>query len=238
MQYFPGLDGSRRSGCSDPSIDVLSHAVPSGKRCKNQRSHVLHRKWPEEPTECGPEVSGGMGMKHALTGGENVQSVYAHKGNQAETSKEESARKQKTAQTVLRRHGGPRLTSRYPTDIDLLNRSGKTPGNKRWTISLAARTPYQAIKLPYSAKKARNHLKTGEKQERTRAKTAAGQFGEHLRYIELVSKTAAKAFVPGSRIMKRCFPAAQDRLAVIAVVLPPTNDVTTTTPHICEDRIV
>ena len=158
------------------------------------------------------------------------------KGKQIRTRpKEENAQEEEPRQADPGRHGGP-ADIKYPTDIDLLNRSRE---HQETAVDLLwPHVPHTRHKLPYSAKNARkSYLKLAKSKKWTKTNCRKA-IGEQLNYIELATRQLEKyeALVPDANIL---FPRwLRDRLAVIPVMYRQQKMMYNNDTHICKDRIV
>lgn len=168
---------------------------------------------------------------------ETGSKASAHKGkaNPNASKKKKARRKKNRGKLILDATVAP-ADIRYPTDIDLLNRSREHL--EKAVDILWPHVTHTSHKLPYSAKKARkSYLKLAKSKKWTRANCRRA-IGEQLRYIELVSKQLRKfsSQVPDHETL---FPRwLRDRLAVIPMVYRQQKMMYDNGTHICEGRIV
>jgi len=237
MQYFLGLHEFQAERLFDPSMMVHFRKRFPVEEVAKINEYVCTGKWPEEQRNVDRNDDPEDGDEPPCTGGETGSKASAHKGKASpNTSKKKKARrKQNRGKLILDATVAP-ADIKYPTDIDLLNRSREhleTAVDILWP-----HVPHTSHKLPYSAKKARkSYLKLAKSKKWTRANCRRA-IGEHLRYIELVSKHLRKlsSQVPDHETL---FPRwLRDRLAVIAVVYRQQKMMYDNDTHICEDRIV
>ena len=237
MQYFLGLHEFQAERLFDPSMMVHFRKRFPVEEVAKINEYVCTGKWPEEQRNVDRNDDPEDGDEPPCTGGETGSKASAHKGKASpNTSKKKKARrKQNRGKLILDATVAP-ADIKYPTDIDLLNRSREhleTAVDILWP-----HVPHTSHKLPYSAKKARkSYLKLAKSKKWTRANCRRA-IGEHLRYIELVSKQLRKlsSQVPDHETL---FPRwLRDRLAVIAVVYRQQKMMYDNDTHICEDRIV
>ena len=125
---------------------------------------------------------------------------------------------------------------KYPTDIDLLNKSREhleTAIDILWN-----KLPHKGHKLPYSARKARKaYLSLAKCKKWTKTKCRKA-ISEQLRYIELATAQLKKyeEQVPDH---KKLYPRwLRDRLDVIPKVYTQQKEMYENGTHKCEDRIV
>ena len=237
MQYFLGLHEFQAERLFDPSMMVHFRKRFPVEEVAKINEYVCTGKWPEEQRNVDRNDDPEDGDEPPCTGGETGSKASAHKGKASpNTSKKKKARrKQNRGKLILDATVAP-ADIKYPTDIDLLNRSREhleTAVDILWP-----HVPHTSHKLPYSAKKARkSYLKLAKSKKWTRANCRRA-IGEHLRYIELVSKQLRKlsSQVPDHETLFLRW--LRDRLAVIAVVYRQQKMMYDNDTHICEDRIV
>ena len=237
MQYFLGLHEFQAERLFDPSMMVHFRKRFPVEEVAKINEYVCTGKWPEEQRNVDRNDDPEDGDEPPCTGGETGSKASAHKGKASpNTSKKKKARrKQNRGKLILDATVAP-ADIKYPTDIDLLNRSREhleTAVDILWP-----HVPHTSHKLPYSAKKARkSYLKLAKSKKWTRANCRRA-IGEHLRYIELVSKHLRKlsSQVPDHETLFLRW--LRDRLAVIAVVYRQQKMMYDNDTHICEDRIV
>jgi hypothetical protein len=152
------------------------------------------------------------------------------------TSKKKQKRQKKNRGKLLMDATVAPADIKYPTDIDLLNKSREhleTAIDILW-----AELPHKGHKLPYSAKKARkSYLALVKCKKWTKAKCRKA-VSEQLRYIELASVQLKKyeAQVPEH---EKLYPYwLRDRLDVIPKVYEQQKEMYENGTHKCEDRIV
>ena len=152
------------------------------------------------------------------------------------TAKKEKERRKKNQGKLLLDATVALADIKYPTDIDLLNKSREhleTAVNILWQY-----VEHPSRKLPYSAKKARkSYLKLAKSKKWTQAKCRKA-IGEQLRYIELASSQLQKY---ASMVLdyEKLFPSwLRDRLSVIPAVYRQQKEMYDNHSHTCEDRIV
>ena len=125
---------------------------------------------------------------------------------------------------------------KYPTDIDLLNKSRE---HLETAIDILWKeVPHKGHKLPYSAKKARKSYLSVAKSKKVKKARLRKAISEQLRYIELAAKRreALEAQVP---VYKALYPKwLKDRLSVIPKVYEQQKEMYENDTHTCQDRIV
>ena len=239
MQYFVGLHEFHPEPLFDPSMMVHFRKRFPVEEVAKINEYVCTGKWPEgqrnvdrnDDTDDGsnppapPCAEGAIGTKPSR-----------HKGKaNPNTSKKKKCRKKNRGKLLLDATVAP-ADIRYPTDIDLLNRSREhleTAVNILWQ-----HIPHIGHKLPYSAKKARKaYLRLAKSKRWTQAKCRKA-IGEQLRYMELASerlRTYESMILEHGALYPRWL---RDRLAVIPVVYRQQKTMYDNHTHTCENRIV
>ncbi len=164
-----------------------------------------------------------------------VPSKRSEKSNRNTSKKKQKRRKKNRGKILMDATVAP-ADIKYPTDIDLLNKSRE---HLETAIEILWKeVPHTGHKLPYSAKKARkSYLKLAKSKKWTKTKCRKA-IGEQLEYIELAAKRldALKGQVPD---FERRFPRwLRDRLVVIPTVYAQQKEMFTNNTHSCADRIV
>ena len=215
IQYFLGLKEFRDEPLFNASMMVhfrkrfpvealakINEYICTGKRPENEERNDSNE----------PPTSGGA----------------AGKPNK-NTSKRKLKRQQKNRGKLLMDATVAPADIKYPTDIDLLNKSRE---HLEAAIDILwNELPHEGHKLPYSAKKARKSYLALAKSKRW---TKATQ----LRYIELATAQMKKYEdrVPHhSELYPRWL---KDRLSVIPVVYAQQKEMYDNGTHTCDDRIV
>ena len=220
MQYFVGLREFYAEPLFDPTMMVHFRKRFPVEEVAKINEYVCTGKWPEEQRNVDRNDNEDDGDKpSASPGGEVDRGAKAsrQKGKaNPNTSKKKKGRQKKNRGKLLLDATVAPADIKYPTDIDLLNKSREhleTAVNILWQ-----HMEHTSHKLPYSAKKARkSYLKLAKSKKWTQVKCRKA-IGEQLRYIELaggqLGKYAAK--VPQYETL---FPHwLRDRLAVIPTV--------------------
>ena len=237
MQYFLGLREFRTESLFDSSMMVHFRKRFPVEEVVKINEYVCTGKWPEEPRNVDRNDNSEDGDEPPCAGGRTGAKPSAHKGKvNPNTSKKKKARRKKNRGKLILDATVAPADIKYPTDIDLLNRSREhleTAVDILWP-----HIPHTSHKLPYSAKKARkSYLKLAKSKKWTRANCRKA-IGEQLRYIELVSKQLRNlsSQVPAHETL---FPRwLRDRLAVIPVVYRQQKMMYDSGTHTCQDRIV
>ena len=240
MQYYVGLHEFHAEPLFDSSMMVHFRKRFPVEEVAKINEYVCTGKWPDEPRNvdrngetddgdeppvppCGDEESGAKA------------SGQKGKANRNTAKKKKGRRKKNRGKLLLDATVAP-ADIKYPTDIDLLNKSREhleTAVNILWQY-----VEHTSHKLPYSAKKARkSYLKLAKSKKWTQAKCRKA-IGEQLRYIELASGQLKKyaSMVPDH---EKLFPRwLRNRLAVIPTVYRQQKTMYDSRTHSCEDRIV
>lgn len=152
------------------------------------------------------------------------------------TSKEKLKRRKKNMGKLLMDATVAPADIKYPTDIDLLNKS-REHLEKAIDI-LWNEIPHKGHKLPYSAKKARKAYLSIAKSKKWTASKVRKAIGEQLRYIEQADRQRLmyENQIPN---FEKLYPSwLKDRLAVIPIVYAQQKAMLENGTHKCEDRIV
>ena len=237
MQYFLGLHEFQMEPLFDPSMMVHFRKRFPVEETAKINEYVCTGKWPEEPRNVDRNDDSEDGDEPPCAGGGTGPKPSAHKGKaNPNTSKKKKARRKKNRGKLILDATVAPADIKYPTDIDLLNRSREhleTAVDILWP-----HVPHTSHKLPYSGKKARkSYLKLAKSKKWTRANCRKA-IGEQLRYIELVSKQLRNL---SSQVSdhETLFPRwLRDRLAVIPVVYHQQKMMYDNGTHTCQDRIV
>ena len=237
MQYFVGLHEFHPEPLFDPSMMVHFRKRFPVEEVAKINEYVCTGKWPEEPRNVDRNDHSEDGDEPPCAGGGTGSKPSAQKGKaNPNTSKKKKARRKKNRGKLILDATVAPADIKYPTDIDLLNRSREhleTAVDILWP-----HVSHTSHKLPYSAKKARkSYLKLAKSKKWTRANCRRA-IGEQLRYIELASKQLRElsSQIPNHETL---FPRwLRDRLAVIPVVYRQQKMMYDNYTHICEDRIV
>lgn len=237
MQYFLGLHEFQTEPLFDPSMMVHFRKRFPVEEVAKINEYVCTGKWPEEPRNVDRNDDSEGGDEPPRAGGGTGPKPSAHKGKaNPNTSKKKKVRRKKNRGKLILDATVAPADIKYPTDIDLLNRSREhleTAVDILWP-----HVSHTSHKLPYSAKKARkSYLKLAKSKKWTRANCRKA-IGEQLRYIELVSKQLRNL---SSQVSdhETLFPRwLRDRLAVIPVVYHQQKMMYDNGTHTCEDRIV
>ena len=237
MQYFLGLHEFQTEPLFDPSMMVHFRKRFPVEEVAKINEYVCTGKWPEEQRNVDRNDEPEDGDEPPCAGVETASKPSAHKGKRnPNTSKKKKARRKKNRGKLILDATVAPADIKYPTDIDLLNRSREhleTAVDILWQ-----HVPHTGHKLPYSAKKARkSYLKLVKSKKWTKA-SCRKAIGEQLRCIELASRQLQRL---SSQISdhETLFPRwLRDRLAVIPVVYRQQKMMYDNDTHVCQDRIV
>ena len=235
MQYFLGLHEFQADPLFDSSMMVHFRKRFPVEEAAKINEYVCTGKWPEEQRNV--DRNDDPEDEPPCAGGENASKASGHKGKtKPNMSKKKKARRKKNRGKLILDATVAPADIKYPTDIDLLNRSREhleTAVDILWQ-----HVPHASHKLPYSAKKARkSYLKLAKCKKWTKANCRKA-IAEQLRCIELASRQLQKL---SSQISdhETLFPRwLRDRLAVIPVVYRQQKMMYDNDTHVCQDRIV
>ena len=240
MQYFVGLHEFHAEPLFDPSMMVHFRKRFPVEEVAKINEYVCTGKWPEElrNIDRNDKTDDGDEPPAPLCGdGERGATPSKQKGkaNRNTSKKKKEHRKKNRGKLLLDATVAP-ADIKYPTDIDLLNKSREhleTAIDKLWPY-----VEHSKHKLPYSAKKARkSYLKLAKSKKWTQAKYRKA-IGEQLRYINLASGQLQK-YASMVSDHEKLFPHwLRDRLSVIPVVYHQQKEMYDNHTHTCEDRIV
>lgn len=249
MQYFLGLHEFHDEPLFDPSMMVHFRKRFPVEEVAKINEFVCTGKWPEEQRNVDrndkeresdedqedeppvPPASPTDGQEAA-----SASSKRPGKRKQNTSKKGQKKKRKKNRGKLLMDATVAPADIKYPTDIDLLNKS-REHLEKAITI-LWEEVPHTGHKLPYSARKARkSYLELAKSKKWTKAKCRKA-IGEQLRCIELASKRleTLQNQVPDS---EQLFPRwLLDRLSVIPLVYAQQKEMFDNNTHVCADRIV
>jgi hypothetical protein len=232
IQYFLGLKEFRDEPLFDASMMVhFRKRFPAEELAKINEYICTGKRSEEAPTDNDDD-----GDDEPPTGnGDSERSSQAGKPNKNTSRKKQKRQKKNRGKLLMDATVAP-ADIKYPTDIDLLNKSREhleTAVNILWN-----ELPHTGHKLPYSAKKARkSYLALAKCKKWTKAKCRKA-ISEQLRYIELASAQLKKyeAQVPEHEKLYSYW--LKDRLLVIPKVYAQQKEMYENDTHKCEDRIV
>ena len=195
MQYFLGLKEFRDTPLFDSSMMVHFRKRFPVEDLAKINECICTGKWPEDmrnvdrndldDTESNDENSND---NDPPTTSDNASS---HKGKRNKnTSKKKQKKQKKNRGKLLMDATVAPADIKYPTDIDLLNRSRElleTAINILWK-----HVPHNGHKLPYSAKKARKAYLALAKSKKWTNVSCRKAISEQLRYVELATAKLEK----------------------------------------------
>ena len=242
MQYFLGLHEFHPEPLFDSSMMVHFRKRFPVEEVAKINEYVCTRKWPEGQRNVDRNDDTDDGDEPPLppsAGDEGKGSPSKHKGkvNPNTSKKKQKHRKKNRGKLILDATVAP-ADIKYPTDIDLLNKSREHLETAVGILWKKGNVPHTGHKLPYSAKKARkSYLKLAKckKWAQTKCRKA---IGEQLNYVALASRQLEKfeALVPN---FDHLFPYwLRNRLAVIPTVYQQQKEMYDNRTHVCANRIV
>lgn len=165
----------------------------------------------------------------------STPSRRSRKANRNTSKKKQKKRKKNRGKLLMDATVAP-ADIKYPTDIDLLNKSRE---HLETAIEILWKeVPHTGHKLPYSAKKARkSYLKLAKSKKWTKAKCRKA-IGEQLRLIDLASRRLETLKKQVSDFVLRFPRWLRDRLAVIPTVYRQQKEMYDNHTNRCDDRIV
>ena len=231
IQYFLGLKEFRDEPLFDASMMVHFRKRFPFEELAKINEYICTGKRPEEKQT---EDDRSDDDPPAGRGDEKKQS-QAGKPNKNTSRKKQKRQKKNRGKLLMDATVAP-ADIKYPTDIDLLNKSREhleTAIDILWN-----KLPHEGHKLPYSARKARKaYLSLAKCKKWTKTKCRKA-ISEQLRYIELATAQLKKyeEQVPDH---KKLYPRwLRDRLDVIPKVYTQQKEMYENGTHKCEDRIV
>ena len=241
MQYFVGLHEFHCEPLFDPSMMVHFRKRFPVEEVAKINEYIITGKWPEEQRNVDrndDENNTDDGDEPPASGSINEESgskTSKRKANPNLSKKKQKRRKKNRGKLLLDATVAP-ADIKYPTDIDLLNKSREhleTAVNILWE-----HVPHTSHKLPYSAKKARkSYLKLAKCKKWTQAKCRKA-IGEQLHYIKLAF-AQVKKFATMVPEYETLFPHwLRNRLDVIPTVYRQQKYMYDNHTHVCEDQIV
>lgn len=241
MQYFVGLHEFHPEPLFDSSMMVYFRKRFPVEEVAKINEYVCTGKWPEgqrnvdrnDDTDDGDEPP----LPPSAEGEEDKASKHKGKANSNTSRKKQKRRKKNHGKLILDATVAP-ADIKYPTDIDLLNKSREHLETAVGILWEKGNVPHTSHKLPYSAKKARkSYLNLAKCKKWTQAKCRKA-IGEQLNYIELATRQLEKytALVPDANALYPRW--LQDRLAVIPTVYQQQKEMYDNHTHACKNRIV
>jgi len=244
MQYFLGLHEFHSEALFDPSMMVHFRKRFPVEEVAKINEFICTGKWPEvqrnvdrnNKNDSEPSALPANAADEAETSpAPSKQSGKPKRNTSQKKKKQRKTRKKNRGKLLLDATVAP-ADIKYPTDIDLLNKSRE---HLETAIEILWKeVPHKSHKLPYSAKKARkSYLKLAKSKKWTRAKCRKA-IGEQLNYIKLAMNRLdeLKNQVPD---FEQRFPRwLRDRLAVLPVVYAQQKEMFENNTHVCADRII
>ncbi len=251
MQYFLGLHEFHSEPLFDPSMMVhfrkrfpveavakINEFICTGKWPEEQRNvdrNDKERESDEDQQDEPPAPPADAADEEETSSTSSKRSGKPNRNTSQKKKKQQKKQKKNRGKLLMDATVAP-ADIKYPTDIDLLNKSRE---HLETAIEILFKeVPHKGHKLPYSAKKARkSYLKLAKCKKWTRAKCRKA-ISEQLNYIELAMKRleALKAQIPD---FEQRFPRwLRDRLSVIPMVYAQQKEMFDNNTHVCADRIV
>ena len=239
MQYFLGLHEFQTKPLFDPSMMVHFRKRFPVEELSKINEYICTGRWPEEQRNVdrndNMDEDDEPPVPPCAEGEKSNTPKCKKKAHEGKSQKKPKSKKKNRGKLILDATVAP-ADIKYPTDIDLLNRSREhleTAVDILW-----AEVPHTSHKLPYSAKKARkSYLKLAKDKKWTQAKCRKA-IGEQLNYIELATKRLEKLEEQVPDYETRFPRYLRDRLAVIPMVYQQQRQMYDNRTHRCEDRIV
>ncbi len=249
MQYFLGMHEFHDEALFDPSMMVHFRKRFPVEEVAKINEYVCTGKWPEEQRnidrndeerESGEEQEDETPMPQASAEDEeestSASSKRSGKPKRNTSKKNQKKKRKKNRGKLLMDATVAPADIKYPTDIDLLNKSRE---HLETAITILwEEVPHRGHKLPYSARKARkSYLKLAKSKKWTKAKCRKA-IGEQLEYIQLAAKRL-ELFQSQVPDFEQRFPRwLRDRLDVIPLVYAQQKEMFDNNTHVCADRIV
>lgn len=244
MQYFVGLHEFHSEPLFDASMMVHFRKRFPVEEVAKINEYICTGAWPEEQRNVDrndeeKEREEEPPVPPASTGGETESSSppsrRSRKANRNTSKKKQKKRKKNRGKLLMDATVAP-ADIKYPTDIDLLNKSRE---HLETAIEILWKeVPHTGHKLPYSAKKARkSYLKLAKSKKWTKAKCRKA-IGEQLGYIDLAAMRLETLKKQVSDFVLRFPRWLRDRLAVIPTVYRQQKEMYDNHTNRCDDRIV
>lgn len=244
MQYFLGLAGFQAEPLFDASMMVHFRKRFPVEEVAKINEYICTGKWPEQQRNVDRNDMQDDTQRDENPGSnqeapaekEQKQPSKSGKRDKNTSKKKLKREKKKNRRKLIMDATVAPADIKYPTDIDLLNRS-REHLETAVTI-LWKEVPHKGHKLPYSPKAARkSYLSLAKSKKWTEAKCRTA-IGDQLRCIEQATKRLEelKALVPD---YEKRFPTwLHKRLEVIPLVYAQQKQMYDSHTHKCEDRIV
>lgn len=262
MQYFLGLHAFQAKPLFDSSMMVHFRKRFPVEEIAKINEYVCTGKWPENSRNVDRNDSANVDQNESAAvenieeqqeseekeeRKEDEQQDQPPKGGSGKknknTSKKKLKKEKKPEKKQKKNHGKLLMDAtvapadiKYPTDIDLLNKSREHL--EKAVDLLWKEVPHTGHKLPYSPKTARKSYLSLAKSKKWTETNCRKAISDQLRYIKLATKRleALKQQVPN---YEQLFPEWLRRcLEVIPRVYAQQKQMYDTHSHKCEDRIV
>ena len=225
IQYFLGLKEFRDEPLFNASMMVHFRKRFPVEALAKINEYICTGKRPQDECEA----------DHGEDDSEPPKSGGAGKPNKNTSKRKQERRKKNRGKLLMDATVAP-ADIKYPTDIDLLNKSREhleTAIDILWQ-----ELPHDGHKLPYSAKKARkSYLALAKSKRWTKAKCRKA-ISEQLRCIELAA-AQLKEYEERVSFYDTLYPRwLKDRLSVIPTVYAQQKEMYENGTHTCENRIV
>ena len=224
IQYFLGLKEFRDEPLFNASMMVHFRKRFPAEALAKINEYICTGKRPNDDNDDGNEPP--------ESGGESAQADKPDKN----TAKEKLKRRKKNRGKLLMDATVAPADIKYPTDIDLLNKSRE---HLETAIDLLwKKVPHVGHKLSYSAKKARKSYLALAKSKRWTKAACRKAISEQLRYIELAT-AQLKKYEEQVPLHDALYPRwLRDRLSIIPTVYAQQKEMFENGTHTCADRIV
>ena len=242
MQYFLGLSGFQVEPLFDPSMMVHFRKRFPVESIAKINEYVCTGVWPEAQRQVDRNDIEKEEKSEKDNNDEDDQSPPMSpetdekgKTNRNKAKKKVKQQKKNRGKLIMDATVAP-ADIKYPTDIDLLNKSREHLENA--INILWEKVPHTGHKLPYSAKKARkSYLSLSKSKKWTTAKCRAA-IGDQLRCIALATSRLEELQKQVAEYAT-LFPGwLKRRLEVIPQVYQQQKQMYENRTHQCEDRIV
>lgn len=252
MQYFLGLHAFQAEPLFDSSMMVHFRKRFPVEEVSKINEYVCTGKWPENQRNVDRNDSANIGQSDSAAEESTEEKHENHeeehqnhppKSGSGKKNKNTSKKKLKKEKKQKKNRGKLLMDAtvapadiKYPTDIDLLN---KSRGHLEKAVELLWKeVPHTGHKLPYSPKAARKSYLSLAKSKKWTETKCRNAISDQLRYIKLAMERLEelKQQVPD---FEKLFPTwLCRRLEVIPLVYAQQKQMFDTHSHKCEDRIV
>lgn len=241
MQYFLGLTAFQAEPLFDPSMMVHFRKRFPVEEVAKINEYICTGNWPEQQRNvdrndrqdenpgCNQDPPAEKEQKQPSKSGKRDKNTSKKK------LKREKKQKKNRGKLIMDATVAP-ADIKYPTDIDLLNKSREHL--EAAVDILWEAVPHKGHKLPYSPKKARkSYLFLAKSKKWTEAKCRAA-IGDQLRCIEQATKRLEELKALVADYEKRFPTWLHRRLEVIPLVYAQQKQMYDSHTHTCENRIV